>query len=244
MYHFFIEPKQVRENQIFITGPDVMHMRNVLRMKAGEMVSVSDGRGRTYVCSVEKLDPEQIELQIKETKEMSTEPSVSVTLYQGLPKGDKMELIVQKGVELGVTRIVPVATRRTIVKLDEKKAANKVRRWNGIARSAAEQSGRGVVPEVADVLSFAEAVKEARELDQCVIPYELAQDMAKTREILGGIQRGQSVGIFIGPEGGFDQAEVDQVIQSGGHPITLGRRILRTETAGMAVLAMLTLLLE
>ncbi|MCI8416516.1 MAG: 16S rRNA (uracil(1498)-N(3))-methyltransferase [Lachnospiraceae bacterium] len=244
MYHFFIEPQQVQGQQILITGPDVVHMRNVLRMKAGEEVSVSDGRGRTYVCKVERVESEQVALYIQETEEISTEPGVSVTLYQGLPKGDKMELIVQKGVELGVARIVPVVTRRTIVKLDEKKAAARVSRWNGIARSAAEQSGRWMVPEVAAVCSFAQAVEEAGELDQVVIPYELAQDMAKTREILGSVRKGQSVGIFIGPEGGFDEAEVEQVIRRGGRPITLGRRILRTETAGMAVLAMLTFLLE
>ncbi|MCI9135656.1 MAG: 16S rRNA (uracil(1498)-N(3))-methyltransferase [Lachnospiraceae bacterium] len=244
MYHFFIEPEQVQGREIAVIGPDVNHIRSVLRMKPGEEISVSDGRGKTYACVIEALEPEKIRLGIQKIQEISTELGAQVTLYQGLPKGDKLELIIQKCVELGVSRIVPVTTRRTIVKLDAKKEASRVQRWNGIAHSAAKQSGRSLIPQVTGVYTLAEAVREASQLDVCLIPYELAEDMEKTRQELGAVRPGQSVGIFIGPEGGFDEAEVEQVMKAGGRPITLGRRILRTETAGMAVLAMLTLLLE
>ena len=243
MYHFFIEPEQVQGDEITVIGPDVNHIRSVLRMKPGEELMVSDGRGRTYGCVIDALESREIRLRIQKTEEISTELAAQVTLYQGLPKGDKLELIIQKCVELGVSRIVPVITRRTVVKLDAKKEASRVQRWNGIAHSAAKQSGRSLVPEVTGVHTLSEAVREAKELDVCLIPYELAKDMEKTRQELRAIRPGQSVGIFIGPEGGFDQAEVEQVMEAGGRPITLGRRILRTETAGMAVLAMLTLLL-
>lgn len=244
MYHFFVEPEQVHGEQIVITGPDVNHIRNVLRMKPGEEVSISDGRGKNYACVVEELQPEQVTVKIQSMEEQSTELGSAITIFQGLPKGDKMELIIQKCVELGAARIVPVKTRRAIVKLDEKKEKSKVSRWNGIAESAAKQSGRALVPEVTGAMTFAQALEEAKKLDVCLIPYELAKDMARTREILNAVKPGQSVGIFIGPEGGFDEAEVEQAMAAGAKPITLGRRILRTETAGMAVLSMLVLLLE
>lgn len=244
MYHFFVEPEQVRGEKIVIIGPDVNHIRNVLRVKPGEELSVSDGRGKTYACAVESLGAEEVSVRILKTEEQSTELCVCVTLFQGLPKGDKMELIIQKCVELGVRSIVPVETRRAVVKLDAKKEAAKVRRWNGIAQSAAKQSGRALVPEVSGVCSLKEALARAAELDVCLIPYELAKDMGKTRELLGSVKPGQSVGVFIGPEGGFDEAEVEQAVEAGAKPITLGRRILRTETAGMVVLSMLSLVLE
>ncbi len=244
MYHFFVEPEQVQGEEIVITGPDVNHIRNVLRMKPGEEMSVSDGRGKTYTCQVDSLEPEQVRVKIQDAQEQSTELTASVTLFQGLPKGDKMELVIQKCVELGVKRIVPMNTRRTIVRLDARKEAARVSRWNGIAQGAAKQSGRDLLPEVTGVMSLKEALSEAAEMDVCLIPYELARDMGKTREILGSVRPGQTVGIFIGPEGGFDEAEVEQAVAAGAVPVTLGRRILRTETAGMVALSMLTLLLE
>ncbi len=244
MYHFFVEPEQIHTSIVEITGSDVNHIRNVLRMKPGEKISVSDGGGHTYTCIIEEIAADLVQACIEKTEEASTELNASITLFQGLPKGDKMELIIQKCVELGVDRIVPVSTRRSIVKLDDKKAESKVKRWNTIAEGAAKQSGRAAVPEVHSVVSFSQALEAAKQMDVCVIPYEHATDMEKTRTILTSIKRGQSVGIFIGPEGGFEEAEVEQAMASGAKSITLGRRILRTETAGMAVLAMLVLLLE
>ena len=155
-----------------------------------------------------------------------------------------MDFIVQKCVELGAARIVPVSTRRTIVKLDAKKEESRRKRWAGISESAAKQSGRCVIPEITGVRSFREALEEAGKLDVCLIPYERAEHMAHTREVFGSIAPGSSIGIFIGPEGGFEEEEVEYAIKAGAKAITLGRRILRTETAGMAVLAMLGYLLE
>ncbi len=173
-----------------------------------------------------------------------TELSCPIYLFQGLPKGDKMEWIIQKCVELGVHAIVPVATKRAVVKLDEKKAQKKVNRWNAIAESAAKQSGRGIVPEVLPVMKWKEALEYARQLDVKMIPYEKAAGINATKQLIGSVSFGQSVGIFIGPEGGFEEAEVEAAKAMGAVPVTLGKRILRTETAGMTILSILMYHLE
>lgn len=244
MHRFFAEPSEVGEKEIRLTGPDVNHIRKVLRMREGEEILISDGQGRDFHCRIEAIEEEEVTAQILWVLDGNAELASDITLFQGLPKGDKMEFIIQKCVELGVARIVPVNTKRTIVKLDAKKEQARIKRWSGISESAAKQSGRGRIPEVTGVKSFAEALEEAKKLNMCLIPYELARDMAQTREVLSSIKPGMSVGIFIGPEGGFEEEEVEQAEAAGARPITLGRRILRTETAGMAVLAMLVYLLE
>ena len=182
--------------------------------------------------------------EILEEMEADTEPASKLYLFQGLPKSDKMELIVQKAVELGVYQVIPVAMKRSVVRLDDKKAAKKADRWNSIAESAAKQAGRSRIPEVTMPLSYNEALKMAEELDVTLLPYELAGGMEVTREVIRQIKSGQSVGIFIGPEGGFEPEEVDAAVSMGAKVITLGRRILRTETAGLATLAVLMFELE
>ena len=147
MHHFFTEPSRIRENEIFIEGSDFNHMKNVLRMKPGEQVGISDGQGTDYTCELERFEEGTAVLKILSSQKSYSELASRIILFQGLPKGDKMELIIQKAVELGVGEIVPVATRRAVVKLDEKKAAKKVQRWNLIALGAAKQSGRSLVPE-------------------------------------------------------------------------------------------------
>ncbi len=244
MHHFFADPSHIGEKEITLTGADVNHIRNVLRMRPGEEVLISDGRGTDYRCKLEEMAETCITARICWVLEGNAELPSRITLYQGLPKGDKMEFIIQKCVELGVSRIVPMYTKRTVVKLDAKKEENRARRWKGICESAAKQSGRGIVPEVLSPQTFAQAVKDAGQQDICLIPYELAKDMKHTRELFSSIKPGQSVGIFIGPEGGFEESEVEQAVSAGARPVTLGRRILRTETAGMAVLSMLVYLLE
>ena len=244
MHRFFAEPSAIGEKEIRLTGPDVNHIRKVLRMREGEEILISDGQGRDFHCRIEAIEEEEVTAQILWVLDGNAELASDITLFQGLPKGDKMEFIIQKCVELGVARIVPMNTKRTIVKLDAKKEQARIKRWSGISESAAKQSGRGRIPEVTGVKSFAEALEEAKKLNMCLIPYELARDMAQTREVLSSIKPGMSVGIFIGPEGGFEEEEVEQAEAAGARPITLGRRILRTETAGMAVLAMLVYLLE
>ena len=165
-------------------------------------------------------------------------------MFQGLPKSDKMEFIIQKAVELGVTEVIPVSTRRTVVKLDAKKEEKKLERWQAISESAAKQSRRGIIPKITSVMNFSEALKYAATLDINIIPYENFKDMAETKRVLNKIVPNIKTGIFIGPEGGFEESEIELAIQQGVNPISLGRRILRTETAGMAILSVLMFQLE
>ena len=244
MHHFFVTPQQISGDKILIEGGDVNHMKNVLRMKLHEKAEISDGESRTYLCEVEAYEEDVAVLHILEEMEADTEPASKLYLFQGLPKSDKMELIVQKAVELGVYQVIPVAMKRSVVRLDDKKAAKKADRWNSIAESAAKQAGRSRIPEVTMPLSYKEALKMAEELDVTLLPYELAGGMKVTREVIRQIKSGQSVGIFIGPEGGFEPEEVDAAVSMGAKVITLGRRILRTETAGLATLAVLMFELE
>lgn len=247
MYQFFVEPNQINVNDkhVIILGADVNHIRNVLRMKAGEELSVCNGQdGKEYRCGIVSLEEDRVICELRFIREENAELPVKVYLFQGLPKADKMELIIQKAVELGVYRIIPVSAKRCVVKLDDGKAAAKVRRWQGIAEAAAKQSRRGVIPEVSEVMSLRSAVEQAAAMDVRLIPYELAEGMEKTRDIISGIKEGQSVAIFIGPEGGFEEQEIQLAADNGIQPVTLGRRILRTETAGMTVLAWIGYVLE
>lgn len=246
MYHFFVAPEQIGEKEIWIEGSDVNHIRNVLRMTPGEKITVSSRTdGKEYFCEIRTLLEDQVVAEILEQKEASSELPSKLALFQGLPKSDKMELIIQKAVELGAYEVVPMATHRAVVKLDQKKEESKRKRWNAIAESAAKQSKRTVIPEVTKVFSFREAVTYAVETyDVCLIPYECAEGMEQTRAILGKVQPGTSVAILIGPEGGFEESEIAYAQEKGVLPITLGHRILRTETAGLAVLSALMLQLD
>ena len=246
MQRFFVEPHQIDEgtHQIHILGSDVNHISNVLRMKQGEELWISDGGKKEYRCTIEEFSPDEVLLHIIYAQEPDYELQSRIYLFQGLPKADKMELIIQKAVELGAYEVIPVETKRCVVKLDGKKAAKKVERWKQIAESAAKQSKRMLIPNVHEVLTFKEALKYAESMDVRLIPYELAKGMQETKEILANIQPGQSIGIFIGPEGGFEEKEVETAISEGAKPITLGKRILRTETAGLAILSVLMFQLE
>lgn len=245
MYHFFAEPSNISDNDIYIEGNDYNHIKNVLRMKVGEVISIGDGiSDKEYRCHIEDFTENAVHCRLDFIKESGVELPVKVTLYQGLPKSDKMELIIQKCVELGVARIVPVECSRSVVRLDAKKAASKVKRWQGISEAAAKQSKRAFIPEVASPIKFSDALKEAAETDIKLIPYELAENFDSTREIISKIKEGQSVSIFIGPEGGFSEDEIAASLEKGFNSITLGRRILRTETAALVVLSWLIYLFE
>lgn len=246
MYQFFITPENIRENDIVVTSKqEVNHIRNVLRMKEGEKLAFCcPEKEKEYLCRITAMTAGEIYAAIEDIQGNSRELPVEMTLFQGLPKGDKMEWIIQKAVELGAVRIVPVASKRAVVKLDAKKAVKKVQRWQEIARSAAKQSKRNLVPEVTPVMSFPEAVAYGKTLDMLVIPYEDARGIAHSREILSQVKEKKSLGIYIGPEGGFQEEEVELAATAGAHPLTLGHRILRTETAGMALLSILMFLLD
>ena len=246
MQRFFVEPYQIqeKESRITLTGTDLNHMKNVLRMRIGEEVWISDGSEKEYHCTIDEFMEDCAILHILEIEEAGYELSNRIYLFQGLPKGDKMELIIQKAVELGAYSIVPVEMKRCVVKLDAKKAQKKTARWQQISESAAKQSKRMLIPEVKSVMSWREALAFAKELDVLMVPYELAKGMRETREIISSIRPGQSVGIFIGPEGGFEEEEIQTAMEMGAKPVTLGKRILRTETAGMTMLSVLMFTLE
>jgi len=239
MPRFFVKREAVCGDQIYITGSDVNHIKNVLRMAPGEAISVSDGEGRDYFGTVVSLDKDKVTVHIENSWDSFVELPAKVWLFQGLPKADKMELIIQKAVELGVYKVVPVMMKRTIVKLDVKKEAKKLARWQGIAESAAKQSGRGVIPEIMAPVDFKDALAVAGHLDAVILPYEKADGMDEARALIRRMRGKKSVGIFIGPEGGFDESEVLAAVDAGASVMTLGHRILRTETAGMAVLSIL-----
>lgn len=243
MYHFFTDTELFTDTDVTITGPDVNHIKNVLRMKPGERVLVSDGKGLNRFCEIKEIGADLVRAEILEAEVKNTELPVRVTLYQGLPKADKMELIIQKCVELGVFRIVPVSMSRCVVKLDTKKETAKIKRWEGISESAAKQSKRLIVPEISGVMNFKEAVEEAKSADCAIVPYEDSESlsgaggMKRTRELISGLKPGSTCAVFIGPEGGFSPEEIELAMKNGVQPVTLGNRILRTETAGIFVMA-------
>ena len=246
MHHFFVNPEQVEDGLIRITGSDVNHIKNVLRIKQGEEMLVSDGTGRDYLCQAEEIAGQEVTVRILETEEEGRELPSRIWLFQGLPKSDKMELIVQKAVELGAAGIVPVSTRNTVVKLDPKKEEAKVKRWQAIAESAAKQSKRSLVPRVSGIMTLKEAFDyvESQGFSVRLIPYEHEAGMDGTKTELDAAGPGQDIAVFIGPEGGFDEREIELALSKGVRPISLGRRILRTETAGLALLSVLMMRLE
>lgn len=244
MYHFFVEPSQIQDKEIFITGSDVNHIRNVIRLKAGDEISISNGiDGRDYRCGIAEITEDTVRCELRFIKEDGVELPVKVCLFQGLPKGDKMELIVQKMVELGVYEIVPVAMQRCVVKLDAKKAKSKLVRWQGIAEAASKQSKRAIVPRIHEVMTYKEALAYAGGMRHQLVPYEMeeslehASGMAGTRAAIEAIAPQDTVAVFIGPEGGFAEEEIEAAIAQGMKPVTLGKRILRTETAGLTMMA-------
>lgn len=246
MLHLFADPSDVQDEFLTITGPEVNHIRNVMRLKPGEEISVSiGGDGKEYRYGIESYTEDSVLCRLRFVKDKEVELPVKVLLFQGLPKADKMDLIVQKAVELGAAEIIPVSMERCVVKLDAGKAAKKAARWQTIAESAASQSRRSIIPRVLAPMSMKEAVEYAKEQTEVrVIPYELQEDDGSVKQYLESLKEGQSVSIFIGPEGGFAPGEVELAKEAGIRPISLGRRILRTETAGLAILSWLIYILE
>lgn len=244
MYRFYIEQEQKTGNRIEILNEDINHIRNVLRMREGEELILCDKAGTDYLCRLSDLSQKTLFADVIGESASETELPVRVVLFQGLPKKDKMELIIQKAIELGVAEIVPVITERTIVKTDEGKEEKKLSRWQAIAESAAKQSERGIIPKIHRILSFQEALAYQKTFDYNVILYENARGMQATKEALSELTGMGSVSIFVGPEGGFSEKEVNLSVGAGAKSLSLGKRILRTETAGLAMLSMVMLTLE
>lgn len=241
---FFTDRFDIREGEVLLSGDNHHHIKNVLRLPPGEEILVKTGGSKSFICGITGFESDRVVCRVKESFQEDTELPVSIDIFQGLPKGDKMELIIQKCTELGAAGIIPVMTSRSIVKLDEKKKKTKHERWEKIAQNASEQSRRDRVCRVGEPVTFAEAVNEAAGYDHFLLPYECAEGFSYTRDVFGRIKPGERVALFIGPEGGFSDEEVSLAKDAGAEVITLGRRILRTETAAMYVLSVMGYLFE
>ena len=249
MYHFFVESYQLAPDYktVEITDSDYNHIAHVLRMKVGEQFSVSirgDEDGKEIFYEIQEINESSVIGKLMFIEEGGHELPSKIYLFQGLPKVDKMELIVQKAVELGAFEIIPMATKRCVVKLDEKKAVSKIKRWQAISEAAAKQSKRAIIPNVHMPMTMKEAVAYAKEMDVKLIPYENAEHMDETKNLIEGIKPGESIAVFIGPEGGFSEDEIALCKDNDIKPITLGKRILRTETAGFTIMSVLMYHLE
>ena len=212
MPKFFVNKNNISDHIVTLDGDNARHIAMVLRGKVGDEITVGDGEGRDYTCKLTEIDKKCVTAEITDIFTNDNEPKVKITLFQGLPKADKMELVIQKCIEIGVDSIVPVKTEHTVVKLDGKEE-KKIARWNKIAESAAKQCGRGKIPVVENVMTFKQAVEKAKSLDMAIIPYEKEEKntlKAVTREF-----KGTSIGIFIGPEGGFSNDEIALAGENG-----------------------------
>lgn len=237
MAKFFVNPEDVSESVILIKGTDVNHIKNVLRLPIGKEILINDRQGNDYECIIKEINSDLVTAQITNHLSNHTEPAVETVLFQALVKGEKMEFVIQKSVEIGVTKIVPIMTKRCVVKLEsENKSNQKLMRWQKIAESAAKQSKRGIVPEIGMPMDFSTALTYGKaQLDCNCIPYE-NESSHHIKTYLRSLKV-KSIGIFIGPEGGFTEDEVALAAQYDVQSITLGKRILRSETAGLVALA-------
>ncbi len=235
MSKFFIPKENIKENSLIIDGEDVNHITRVLRYSVGDDITCSDGMGNDYLARIETIDKTKIFCEVIEKSKAQTEPNIKVILIQGIPKAAKMDYIIQKTTELGISEIYPCEMSRCVAKIDNHK---KIERWQKISREAAKQSGRGIVPVIHNAINVSEAIEILKDADVSFVPYEC--DEGNTlRPILIGAKEPQTVAYMIGPEGGFDKTEIDKIIKSDIHTVSLGKRILRTETAGEAVLSMI-----
>lgn len=238
MPKFFVKTENINGNNIIINNDDAKHIFSVLRLKIGDSITVCDGKENDFECKILSVSSKEVLCTVNEVIKCCAEPHTKITLFQGIPKSDKMETIIQKCVELGIYEIVPVVCKRTVVKLENsQKEIKKLDRWNKISKSAAEQAGRGIIPIVNNIVSFKEAVDMTEKLDKVIFFYE-KEEQNNIKSFLKDF-KGKSVGVFIGPEGGFDIDEVEYALNKGFYMATFGKRILRTETAGIAAVSIL-----
>ena len=243
MFNFFTENKPIN-NQYQITGKDFNHVKNVLRLKTGDDILVTYN-GKSDLCCITDFTDYEVLVKVIKPDYQNTELPVKLCLFQGIAKGEKMELVIQKAVELGVYEIIPVEMKRCIAKIEHNKVKQKTERFNLISESASKQSKRNIIPKVLEPMSFAKALEYAKGLDMLIIPYECASGMQATKECLSVIKSGMKVGVMIGAEGGFDDGEiVNAKALENARVISLGSRILRTETASITALSVLMLHIE
>ncbi|KGG81359.1 16S rRNA methyltransferase [Caloranaerobacter azorensis H53214] len=236
MHKFFVDKKDIIEDKITIKGEDVKHIKNVLRLNIGEIINVSNCEGKEYFAEIINIGKNYIEAIIKEEFESKSEPPIQIVLYQGLPKSSKMDLIIQKATELGVVEIVPLITKRTVVRIeDEKKELKKLERWRRIVKEASKQCRRGIIPIVSNIVTFNEMIDRLKDEEFILVPYENEMKMG-LKDILKSLKKDR-INIIIGPEGGFEKEEIEKLKEINAHIVSLGPRILRTETAGFTAIA-------
>ncbi|RKD34743.1 16S rRNA (uracil(1498)-N(3))-methyltransferase [Thermohalobacter berrensis] len=237
MNRFFVNKDNIKEGRVIIEGEDVKHIRNVLRLNEGDLITVCDCQKNDYLVEITDIKKNYVQCNILEKSKSKGEPNLEVVLYQGIPKSSKMDLIIQKATELGISQIVPVEMKRSVVKLkNEKKEQKKLNRWRRIAKEAAKQCRRGIIPAVSEIVSFNEMLKSLEKEEFILVPYE-NEDKVGLKDILAKNKGKHKVNIIIGPEGGFEEEEIDNINKLNWHVVSLGPRILRTETAGFTVLS-------
>ena len=241
MYNFFVDKSAVLSDGYKILGKDYNHIKNVLRMKTGEDILVTSD-GKSDLCCIAEITDNEIIVKVIKPDYQCTELPLSITLFQGIAKGEKMELIIQKAVELGASEIIPVEMKRCIAKIEKNKVKQKTERFNLIAESASKQSKRNVIPKVLEPMTFDSALSYAKDFDMLIVPYECADGMTATVNTLNEIKRGCKIGVIIGAEGGFDDSEIKKAkALPNARVISLGKRILRTETASITALSVIML---
>lgn len=247
MPRFFVKNEQIKGTTIEILGEDVKHIKNVLRKQIGDNIEICDqDTEKSYICKIEKIENESILTSIVEELQ-SYDDKIKVDIYQGLPKADKMELIIQKSVELGVNAIIPVAMKRCVVKIDSKDESKKITRWQKIAESAAKQSGRNTIPAIKNIVNVEKIIQLIKEYDCVIVAYENEKNNTIKRELLEikeNIHDKVKIAVVIGPEGGLEEKDVEMLKQNGTKIVTLGNRILRTETVALNVLSVIMYELE
>lgn len=248
MPKFFVAENQIDNNKITIIGNDVNHIKNVLRQKSGDKITICDiSKEQDYLCEIDKIEEKSIDCNIIEKLENNTESNVKVTIFQGLPKADKMELVIQKSVELGVYDITPLQMKRCVVKLNEKDKAKKIQRWQKISEVAAKQCGRNIIPKINNIVNVKEVCNLCNEYDIVLIAYENEKENTLKKELknLKKLDKEEiKVAVIIGPEGGIAPEEIEMFEENGAKIITLGNRILRTETVALSVLSIIMYELE
>jgi len=237
MRRFFVSAEEIKNNKAFISGSNAHHLATVLRLKEGAKIIVFDGTGWEYVVVLKKITKELVEGEIEEKRVSLRETKSEITLIQGIPKGDKMDFIIQKCTELGVAKIIPLITERTVVKLDKERMAKKQNRWQKIAQEAAKQCQRATVPVISEIYSWPVLLTSLTTSDPAVVLWE-EEEARGFKDYLQSKPELTKLQIIIGPEGGFSQGEIEQLREKGVQSVTLGPRILRTETAGLAALTM------
>ena len=239
MHHFFVDPQYIIDDQVKIIGDDVRHISKSLRLQVGDKISVADGLNKKYIVEISKIEEKLVLGKVKTKFETEVEPEVKVTLLQGLPKSKKMDLIVRKCTELGIDKVIPMETKRSVVKLKPSKAKRRQKRWQKIAKEAAKQSGRAKIPEVGELIDFADLEKIIDNYEVVFLPWEEEDGLALKNSLKKLETKPDNILVIIGPEGGFAAKEVAEAKELGAKAVTLGPRILRTETAGFATLSMI-----